>query len=52
VSRRPTFIARELILFREGKCTNSGDGPMVQEYSHLTLRDIIAAMAYGAARKP
>ncbi len=27
--RRLIFIARELILFREGKCTNSGDTPMV-----------------------
>lgn len=50
--RSPTYIARELILFREGKRTNPGAAPMVQEVSHLTLTDMIDVAAYAASIKP
>ncbi|MBD8874056.1 cytochrome C-binding protein [Rhodanobacter sp. DHB23] len=48
--RSPTFIVRELILFRLGKRTNAGAAPMVQEVSHLTLKDMIDVAAYAASR--
>jgi cytochrome c553 len=50
--RSPTYIARELILFREGKRTNAQAAPMVQEVSTLTLNDMIAVAAYAGSRKP
>jgi cytochrome c553 len=50
--RSPTYIARELILFREGKRTNPQAAPMVQEVAKLTLNDMIDAAAYAASRKP
>lgn len=50
--RSPTYIARELILFREGKRTNPGAAPMRQEVSHLTLKDMIDVAAYAASLKP
>jgi cytochrome c553 len=50
--RSPTYIARELILFREGKRTNTGAAPMRAEVAHLTLQDMIDVAAYAAARKP
>lgn len=49
--RSPTFIARELILFRTGKRTNPGAAPMRAEVSHLTLQDMIDVAAYAASRK-
>jgi cytochrome c553 len=48
--RSPTYIARELILFREGKRTNSVAAPMRAEVSHLTLQDMIDVAAYAASR--
>ena len=48
--RSPTFIARELILFRTGKRTNAGAAPMREEASHLTLKDMIDVAAYAASR--
>lgn len=51
-SRSPTYIIRELILFRLGGRANTAAAPMQQEASHLSLRDMIAAAAYAASRKP
>ncbi|MGH8113724.1 MAG: c-type cytochrome [Rhodanobacteraceae bacterium] len=48
--RSPTYIVRELILFREGKRTNPGAAPMRAEVSHLTLNDVIDVAAYAASR--
>lgn len=50
--RSPTYIARELILFREGKRTNPGAAPMRVEVSHLTLKDMVDVAAYAASRRP
>ncbi|HWU77813.1 MAG TPA: c-type cytochrome [Rhodanobacter sp.] len=50
--RSPTYIARELILFRTGRRNNPGAAPMVQEASQLTLDDMIAVAAYAGSRKP
>lgn len=50
--RSPTYIARELILFRESKRANPQAAPMVQEVSRLTLNDMIDVAAYVASRKP
>ncbi|MGB9429491.1 MAG: hypothetical protein WCC11_06380 [Gammaproteobacteria bacterium] len=50
--RSPTYIVRELILFRTGKRTNPGAAPMRVEVSHLTLKDMIDVAAYAASRKP
>ena len=50
--RSPTYIARELILFRLGKRTNPQAAPMVQVASKLTLNDMIDVAAYAASRKP
>jgi cytochrome c553 len=50
--RSPTYIARELILFREGKRTNPQAMAMRQETTSLTLQDMIAVAAYAASRKP
>lgn len=50
--RSPTYIARELILFREGKRTNPQAAPMVQEVAKLTLKDMVDVAAYAASRKP
>lgn len=47
--RSPTFIARELILFREGKRTNADAAPMRVEVSQLTLKDMIDVAAYAAS---
>ena len=47
--RSPTYIARELTLFREGKRMNSGAAPMRAEVAHLTLKDIIDVAAYAAS---
>jgi cytochrome c553 len=50
--RSPTYIARELILFREGKRTNPEAAPMQREASALTLPEMIDVAAYAASRKP
>lgn len=50
--RSPTYIVRQLILFRTDGRGNAAALPMRQESSHLTLRDMIAVAAYVASRKP
>lgn len=50
--RSPTYIVRQLILFRLGGRVNAAAVPMREEASHLTLKDMIAAAAYAASRKP
>ena len=50
--RSPTYIARELILFRLGRRTDPGAAPMRTEVSHFTLKDMIDIAAYAASRKP
>lgn len=49
--RSPTYIVRELILFRTGKRSNPQAAPMVQEASQLSVKDMIAVAAYAASRK-
>jgi len=48
--RSPAYIVRELILFQTGGRANAGAAPMRFVASHLTLRDKIAAAAYGGSR--
>ena len=50
--RSPTYIVRELILFRAGKRSNPGAAPMRLEASRLSVRDRVAVAAYAASRKP
>ncbi len=50
--RSPTYIVRELMLFRAGKRTNPGAAPMRLEASHLTLKDMIDVAAYAGSRQP
>ena len=50
--RSPTYIVRELILFREGKRSNPGAAPMRAETSALTVPEMIDVAAYAASRKP
>lgn len=50
--RSPTYIARELILFRLGRRTDAAAAPMLAEVSHLTLDDMIGVAAYAASLKP
>lgn len=50
--RSPTYIARELILFREGKRSDPAAAPMRAEAAQLTLKDMIDVAAYAASRKP
>lgn len=50
--RSPTYIVRELILFRLGQRSNPGAGPMQVEAAQLTLQDMIDVAAYAASRKP
>ncbi|HET7930602.1 MAG TPA: hypothetical protein VFL63_04330 [Rhodanobacteraceae bacterium] len=49
--RSPTYIVRELILFRLGRRTNTGASPMRMEVSHLTLKQMIDVAAYAASSK-
>jgi cytochrome c553 len=49
--RSPTYIVRELILFRTGKRSNPQAVPMVQEASQLSVNDMIDVAAYAASRK-
>jgi cytochrome c553 len=50
--RSPTYIVRQLILFRTAGRANAAALPMRQEASHLTLRDMIAVAAYAASLQP
>ena len=50
--RSPTYIVRQLILFRTGGRANAAAAPMRQEASQLTLKDMIAVAAYAASRRP
>jgi cytochrome c553 len=50
--RSPTYIVRQLILFRQGGRTNPAAQPMRAEASQLTLHDMIAVAAYAASRRP
>lgn len=50
--RSPTYIARELILFRLGRRTDIAAAPMRSEASQLTLPEMIDVAAYAASRKP
>jgi cytochrome c553 len=50
--RSPTYIVRELILFRTGKRTNPQAAPMRTEASQLSVNDMIAVAAYAASREP
>jgi len=50
--RSPTYIARELILFREGKRSDPAAAPMRAEASALTVPEMIDVAAYAASQKP
>jgi cytochrome c553 len=50
--RSPTYIARELILFRLGQRSNPEAAPMQLEAAQLTVNDMIAVAAYAGSRKP
>lgn len=50
--RSPTYIVRELILFKTGKRSNPQAAPMVQEASQLSVKDMIAVAAYAASQRP
>jgi len=50
--RSPTYIARELILFREGKRREPAAAPMRAEASRLTVPEMIDVAAYAASCKP
>jgi cytochrome c553 len=50
--RSPTYIARELILFREGKRTDAAAAPMRAEALALTLPEMIDVAAYAASENP
>lgn len=50
--RSPTYIARELILFREGKRSDPAAAPMRAEAAALTVSEMIDVAAYAASRKP
>jgi cytochrome c553 len=50
--RSPTYIARELILFREGRRSDPAAAPMRAEASQLSVPEMIDVAAYAASRKP
>ncbi len=50
--RSPTYIMRELLLFRGGRRSNPEATPMRQEASQLTVNDMIAVAAYAGSREP
>jgi cytochrome c553/ketosteroid isomerase-like protein len=50
--RSPTYIVRQLILFRTGGRTNATAAPMRQEASWLSLQDMVSVAAYAASRHP
>lgn len=50
--RSPTYIARELILFREGRRSDPAAAPMRAEATALSVPEMIDVAAYAASRKP
>jgi len=50
--RSPTYIARELILFREGKRSDPAAAPMRAEAAALTVPEMIDVASYAASQKP
>ncbi|HJU27399.1 MAG TPA: c-type cytochrome [Rhodanobacteraceae bacterium] len=50
--RSPTYIVKELILFREGKRSDPAAAPMRAEASQLTVPEMIDVAAYAASQKP
>ena len=50
--RSPTYIVKELILFRLGKRTNRSAAPMRAEAAALTIPEMIDVAAYAASQKP
>jgi len=50
--RSPTYIVRELILFRTGQRSNPEAAPMRLEASQLNIKDMIDVAAYAASQKP
>jgi cytochrome c553 len=48
--RSPTYIVRELLLFRAGQRSNPEAAPMRLEASRLTVGDMIAVAAYAGSR--
>jgi cytochrome c553 len=50
--RSPTYIVRELILFREGNRSDPAAAPMRAEAAALTVPEMIDVAAYAASRKP
>jgi cytochrome c553 len=50
--RSPTYIVKELILFRRGRRTDRAALPMRAEASQLTVPEMVAVAAYAASRKP
>lgn len=49
--RSPTYIARELILFHEGRRSDPAAAPMRAEASALTVPEMIDVAAYAASRR-
>jgi cytochrome c553 len=50
--RSPTYIVRELLLFRTGQRSNPEAAPMRLEVSQLTVTEMIAVAAYAGSRRP
>jgi cytochrome c553 len=50
--RSPTYIARQLILFRLGRRTDPAAAPMRAEAASLTMPEMVAVAAYAASLKP
>lgn len=50
--RSPTYLVRQLILFRTGQRRATATLPMQHEVAALSLRDMIDAVAFAASRKP
>lgn len=50
--RSPTYIVKELILFRLGHRTDPAALPMRAEASQLTVPEMVDVAAYAASRKP
>jgi cytochrome c553 len=50
--RSPTYIVKELILFRLGYRSDPAALPMRAEASQLTVPEMVAVAAYAASRKP
>lgn len=50
--RWPTYLARQLIAFKMGLRTGGRNALMQHEVAQLSLRDVIAAVAYAGSLKP